>query len=87
MTDSNKAYKVKVLEAGENYVDHIDTLGPVVGIEAAKQAARDAGYTVIDQFDGGGDCVEAFAADGDEPHHLVTVLPTDEDDEDDEDDE
>jgi hypothetical protein len=74
-----KAYSVYVLEVGEDYVTKVDELDPVVGIEAAKQAARDAGYTVIDQFDGGGDCVEAFADADNDPRHIVTVLPAEDD--------
>jgi hypothetical protein len=82
--NDQKAHKVTILEVGENHVYYVATLDPVVGIENAKQAAREAGYIVVDQGDGGGDCVEAFAPDGEEPRHIVTVLPAEDDDEDDE---
>jgi len=83
MTDQ-KAYSVHVLEVGEDYMTKIEELEPVVGIENAKQKAREAGYVVVDQGDGGGDCVEAFTDADNEPHHIVTVLPAEGDDEDDE---
>lgn len=65
-------YPVVIVEAGDSYITEIDRLDPVATLDEAKQAARDAGYTVIDDGEGGQCETNNTWADG-EMMHLVTV--------------
>lgn len=66
-------YPIVIVEAGYNYLEGIDRLSPVASLAEAKERAAEAGYSVIDAGQGGGNC-ETTSWDG-EMVHVVTVLP------------
>jgi hypothetical protein len=68
-------YQIVIVEAGENYIQEIERLGAVETLEQAKTAARDAGYTVIDDGEGGQCETNDTWDDTEDMRHIVTVLP------------
>jgi len=63
-------YPIVVVEMGDDYMEAVATLAPVVTLEEAKEAARQAGYTVIDYGEGG-----ACETTDTWNHKVITVLP------------
>jgi hypothetical protein len=73
MKDTTK-YLVIVVKMGDDCMEAVNTLDPVETLDEAKEAARQAGYTVIDYGEGGA-CETTDAWDHKSVKHIVTILP------------
>jgi hypothetical protein len=67
-------YPIVVVEAGDDYMEKVATLDPVATLDEAKEAARQAGCTVIDYGEGGA-CETTDTWDHKGVKHVITVLP------------
>lgn len=70
-------YPIHIVETGDDWMDHTATLPGVATLEDAISAAREAGYRVMENTDGG--CCEtgdATNARGEQiTAHIITVYP------------
>lgn len=70
-------YPIHIVETGDSWMDRVDTLPAVTTLQEAIAAARDAGYRVMENADGGC-CETGDATDAHGEHitaHIVTVYP------------
>jgi len=72
MKDTTK-YLVVVVKMGDDYMAVVNTLDPVATLDEAKEAARQAGYVVVDYGEGGA-CETTDTWDHKGVKHIVTIL-------------
>jgi hypothetical protein len=72
MKDTTK-YLVVVVKIGDDCMEAVNTLDPVETLDEAKEAARQAGYVVVDYGEGGA-CETTDAWDHKSVKHIVTIL-------------